>query len=80
MDGRTLVNAPDTVFLSLTEMLIRDAHTHPAIFCWIARVINMVLDTPPMLLAATEEIRVSNLRTIPMVCHFLLTKIRTPLI
>lgn len=70
VDGRTLVNAPDTVFLSLTEMLIRDAHTHPAIYCWIARVIDMVLDTPPTLLAATEEIRVSNLRTIPMVCHF----------
>ncbi|EFO61252.1 Zinc finger domain protein [Giardia lamblia P15] len=70
VDGKMLVNAPDTVFFSLTEMLIRDAHTHPAIFCWIARVIDLALDAPPTLIAATEEIRVSNLRTIPMAYHF----------
>lgn len=71
VDGRMLVNVPDTMFLSLTDMLIRDAHTHPAIFCWIARLIDLTMDSSPTVLAAIEGLNINNLRTIPMFCHLL---------
>lgn len=70
VDGKILSNAPDTVYFSLTEMLIRDAHTHPAIFCWIARMIDLALDAPPTITAAKEGLDVTKIKTVPMSCCF----------
>lgn len=64
LNGKTLINAPDTVYFSLTDMLIQHAHVHPAIFCWVARMIDLALDAPPTIVAVKDGLDIAKVKTI----------------